>query len=164
MNRQWRLISTVIVVGAYLIPGLIAANWWMSLGNDASMLGVSPRALIQRAPNLTPILIATICSIPGALVCYSNRSKLIHLLMIALPAVGVYAAVWFYFHGAYFGCDRNGCGAEESFLLNNVFEVLCSVAGVLLLQTLLLIFEMGSERLHVLVVSRRLSRDSDTKS
>jgi hypothetical protein len=43
-------------------------------------------------------------------------------------------------HGAYFGCDRNGCSAEENFIVGNVAAAICSVVGAMLIRLAVGIF------------------------
>ena len=116
MSLRWRITSALAVIGLYLMVGLMASRWWMALGHNASLWGAQ---VGSRASGGTfssePVFIVLLAAFPSVLICLLSRSRLAHIWVIIIGAYQVYLGINYIFHGAYFGCDRNGCSAEENF-------------------------------------------------
>jgi hypothetical protein len=41
VNRRWRITSTLVLIGLYLLTGVVALHWWMALGPYSQPLGDS---------------------------------------------------------------------------------------------------------------------------
>ena len=135
LGRYWYLLSTAMVIAVYLAPGVVAWRWWDALGGDISLWGIEIGALdrMRSAPHsAAPINWAAISGTPAAIICVFARSPLVHATLLPLPAYLAYWGIFYINHGRYFGCDRNGCSAEDTFIIVSIFTAVISVviAGV----------------------------------
>jgi hypothetical protein len=142
-NDRWRIVTATLVLVLYLVAGLLAQRWWIGLGTEASIWGVDPNAIANRNNySLEPIATALIPSLPSVLICICSRSKVIHLFLIGLAASQAYYGIYYLSHGSYFGCDRNGCSAEENFALGNVILAVEAIVGAFAIKAALIGFAM----------------------
>lgn len=140
-NDRWRIATATLVLILYLAAGLLAQQWWMGLGTEASIWGVDPNAN-RNNYSLEPIATAVVASLPSVLICVCSRSKVIHLFVVGLAASQAYYGIYYLSHGSYFGCDRNGCSAEENFALGNVVLAVEAIVGTFAIKAVLIGFAM----------------------
>jgi hypothetical protein len=136
MSRRWRIASLIAIVILYLVPAVLAQYWWMGAGNqlsgfgNVSLWGKAVASLQIKTLSIEPILIALFSSIPAAIVCYVARTRWVRAWMSIFPLYHVYIAARFLIAGGYFGCDRNGCSAEENFIITFILTPIVSLLGL----------------------------------
>ena len=145
MNRQWRTISTVAVLCTYLLTALVASSWWMAIGNDASLWGVAVASLKKVNFSSDPFFYILFPAVPAAFICWFNQSRAVHIWIFVVSGYQLYHGINYVLNGAYFGCDRNGCSAEENFALGNILTALAAIVGAGLIYLFVRFFKGNSE-------------------
>jgi hypothetical protein len=138
MNRRWRIASALVLVGFYLLTGAVASRWWMGLGQNASLWGTHPT---RGNFSWEPIITVLIFAVPPAAISLVTRSRLVHAWLLIVCAYQLSYGVHYALHGVYFGCDRNGCSAEEGFFFGNILTVFLSVFGAALIRFIVMIVD-----------------------
>jgi hypothetical protein len=128
VNRRWRITSALVLIGLYLLTGAVTLHWWMA---GFSLWGKHPAG---GTFSWEPIITVLVVALPSAAICLVTRSRLVHAWLLIIGASQLLAGVNYVLHGAYFGCDRNGCSAEENFILGNVVAAICSVVGAIFIR------------------------------
>jgi hypothetical protein len=123
-----------VLIGLYLLTGVIALHWWMA---GFSLWGKHPAG---GEFSWEPIITVLVIALPSAAICLVTRSRLVHAWLLIIGASQLLVGVDYVLHGAYFGCDRNGCSAEENFIVGNVAAAICSVVGAMLIRLAVGIF------------------------
>ena len=134
MDREWRIASALVLIGIYLLTAVVALHWWMA---GWSLWGKEPAG---GKVSLVPIITVLVAALPSAAICLIARTRLVHAWLLIVGASQLRMGVDYVLHGAYFGCDRNGCSAEENFILGNVLVAICSVVGAILIRAVVAIF------------------------
>jgi hypothetical protein len=128
VNRRWRIISALVLSGLYLLTGVVTLHWWRA---GFSLWGKPPAG---GKFSWEPIITVLVVALPSAAICLVTRSRLVHAWLLIIGASQLLAGVNYILHGAYFGCDRNGCSAEENFILGNVAAAICSIVGAIFIR------------------------------
>lgn len=134
---RWQIVSAGLVILLNLLSGLIAERWWLALNGGFSM-GLNVSILSPfRALSVEPVLYALATAISSTLICLFSRSWLVHLTEIGIGCEIVRYELHYVFYGAYFGCDRNGCSAEDGFAEQHVVMMIAAIICGLIAATLM---------------------------
>ena len=143
MNRRRRIASALVLIGLYLLTGVVALRWWMALGHNASLWGSHPAG---GKFSWEPIITVLVVALPSAAICLVTRSRPVHAWLLIMCAIQLLYGIHYVLHGAYFGCDRNGCSAEEGFIFGNAMVAIASVLGAMLIHFAVMVFEAFGSR------------------